>query len=190
MKYEVRDERGVTLPELIVSMFVFVLLGGVIVSIYLSSGRLTSNEQLRIDVDVSANRVLTVMDQTLRQGKAVLAQYPTSGSPTYTTGDSTLALSLPSILSNGTLSSTDEDSAVFYLDNGELKLLIDAHANSTRTDQTRTVTSNVRDAFFRYNATTLTSATAVTATITTQKTVLGKPYTQASILNITLRNHP
>ncbi len=190
MNYGEWDRRGVTLPELLVNMFVFVLLGGVIASIYLSSGRFTGNEQLRIDVDVSANRVLTVMDQTLRQGKAVLAQYPTSGSPTYTTGDTALVLALPSTLVNGTLSATDEDAAVFYLDNGELKLMLDAHANSTRTDQTRTITTNVRDLYFRYNTTSPTSATAVTATITTEKTVLSRPYTQASILNVTFRNHP
>lgn len=181
--------RGVSLPEVVVSTFVLGVVGLVLVTVSVSASRFTRDEQNRIDVDLSANRVLTVMDEHLRQGKQVLASY-TDGVTTYTTSATTLVLSLPSLLSSGTLSSTDVDTAVFFLNGSTLNLLIDASTSSTRTDRTQPVTDNVQDLYFRYAAPVPTDATALTATVRTQRSLLNQTYTQTSLLYGNLRNHP
>lgn len=188
-----RDQRGMTLTELLISIFVMGFVGWIVYDVYVSVGRFSGSEQNRIEVDVSANRVLTVMDQYLRQAKSVLAQYPLQPNPsTYTSGDSAIVLALPTTLSGGTLHPTATDIAVFYRSGTTLQLLIDADetASSTRTDGTRDITTNVKDVFFRYNSTSVTNATATTVLLRTEKTVLGSPYTQTALLNVTFRNHP
>ncbi|MBI4089785.1 MAG: prepilin-type N-terminal cleavage/methylation domain-containing protein [Candidatus Kerfeldbacteria bacterium] len=192
MKRLLRNQRGMTLAEMLVGVFVMGIAGWIVYDVYVSAGRFSGSEQDRIEVDVSANRVLTVMDQYLRQAKSVLAQYPTSGAPTYTSGDSAVVLALPTTLAGNTLHASATDIAVFYRNGTALVLLIDADegASSTRTDGTREITANVKDAFFRYNTVAVTSATAATVLLRTQRTVLGAPYTQTALLNVTFRNHP
>lgn len=178
------NRRGVTLIELLVSMFILSLLGGVMYTIYTSAGRFTNDEQNRIEVDLSANRILTVMDEYLRQGARIEPSY-TAGLTTYTTGDTTLVFMLPSVdpVTPGSL-----DTAVFYLDGTDLKLLIDA-SDGTRQDGTQVITSVVTDLYFRYNASVMTSATAVALTLRTGKVIFGHTYSQLFILSETLLNH-
>lgn len=192
MMRSLRDRRGMTLAELLIGIFVMGIAGWIVYDVYVSAGRFSGSEQNRIEVDVSANRVLTVMDQWLRQAKSVLAQYPTSGPPTYTSGNSAIVLALPTMLVNNTLHATATDIAVFYQDGARLKLLIDADesASSTRQDGTREITTNVKDVFFRYNTVAVTSATTATVLLRTERTVLSAPYIQTAMLNITFRNHP
>lgn len=187
-----RDQRGLNLTELIVGIFVMGIVGWIIYNVYVSTGRFSGSEQDRIEVNVSANRVLTLMDQYLRQAKYVLAQYPVSGAPTYTTNDTTIVLALPSTLAGNILHATATDIVVFYRDGSALKILIDAEesVSSTRADSNHDITTNVKDVFFRYNEPSVTDATAATLLLRTEKTVLGTPYTQTSLLNITFRNHP
>ncbi|MBI4092831.1 MAG: hypothetical protein HY420_02805 [Candidatus Kerfeldbacteria bacterium] len=182
-------QRGATIVEMLVGVSVLLLVGGIAISIYLSSSQFTKSEQLRIDVDVSASRVLTLLDRYLRQGSVIEDQYPLTGSPTYTTSDTTLVFSLPSIVS-GAPDPLKKDTAALYVQSGELKLLIDADPASSRSDTTLDVTKNVRDVYFRYTAGVPSAAKSFTVTVTTEKTISGVTYTQASILNETLRNHP
>ncbi len=185
------DRRGMTLSELLVSMFVMALLVGVLVSTYISAGRLTSQEQNRIEVDLAGSRLLAETDRLVRQAKAVEAQYPTSGSPTYTTNDTTLVFSMPSLVGGTPDTSTGKvDIGVLHLSGSDLLLTIDADPASDRIDETRTATTNVKDINFRYNTVTPSSAREVVTTIRTEKLFLTFPYTQITILHETLINHP
>ncbi|MBI5405028.1 MAG: prepilin-type N-terminal cleavage/methylation domain-containing protein [Candidatus Kerfeldbacteria bacterium] len=179
-----RRQTGISLVEIMVAISILTVVGIVVGTIYINAGRFTQTEQLKVDVDLSANRVLATLNEHLRQGKAVLPSYST-----YTTGPTTLVFSVPSQV-GGAPSQSTTDTYVLYLDAGVLSLLIDADESSSRTDQTVEITRNVKDVYFRYTTSVPTAATGVTVTITTEKNINGQAYTQASILNATFLNHP
>lgn len=184
---------GLTLPELIVSIFVLALAVGVIGNLYIGATRFSRDEQLRIDVGENVARVFAVMDETMRQGKTVLVN-ATIGAVTYTTNTDTLVFTMPSIDVTDALSPVDTDTVVIVPDttvsgNQRLRMIIDPHANSTREALDRVLVERVKDVYFRYNTPIATNATAVTATLTFEQTVSGRPFTRATILYAAFRNH-
>lgn len=183
----VKRTRGITLIETLISIFVMSLVAIVVGSIYLNVGRFSGTELDRVDVDLSASRLMAVVDEELSQGKEILLSYST-GPTTYTTDNSTLVFSLPSLVS-GQPSPSLTDAAVLFVENGELKLLIDADPSSSRTDATRIITRNVEDFFLRYMTEQPTASTGVTVTMRAQRAILGQSYGQTIILHETLRNH-
>ena len=185
---------GLTLVELLVSIFAMGLIFLIVTNIYIGTGRFTSAEQTQIDVGTSASRTLSTFDRTLREASDVLTSVVYSGT-TYTSGDTTLVITTPSTLSDGTLSLFAADTEVLYLDtsvanNYQIKLITAAlGTGSTRTTGVTTITDGVQDLFFRYNTDDITAASQVTATVRFTKTNGGRTYSNISILNATLRNH-
>jgi len=168
-------------------MAVMGVVGVIIYEVYIAAGTFTKSEQQRIDVDLSASRILTVMDRNLRQAKGVVANH-TIGITPYQSGESVLIVAFPSVLVGG-LSPDKLDYGVFLLQGSNLSFILDPDASSQRTAGTTTITGNVRDIYFRYNAVAITASTGVTMTLAAEETVLGKPYTQYAVLNETFRNH-
>lgn len=190
--------RGLTLAELTISLALLGLIAVVAVNIYVSAGQLSKDELLRIDVGASANRALSTVDRLIRQGRSVMAS-AVDNSVTYTTGDTTLVLTAPSIVGGATTATSD--TIIVFLDatdpsNGLLKAITvpyvdaDPAKNSTRPGGTSILASGVKDVFFRYNDADPTLATAVTVSLRTTGSAAGKTRTQATLLYATLRNHP
>lgn len=186
---------GLSLVELLVSISVMLLLILIISNVFIGSSRFFTAEQLRIDVGGNASRALTTVDAILRQGKNILSS-AVYNTVTYTTGDTVVVLTEPSLLADGTASLTQVDTLILYLDtsdpqNGILRLITAAvGSDSTRQVGSRDLVQGVEDIYFRYVTDTPTDSTIVTATITTQTTVNQRPFTTATIFNATLRNHP
>lgn len=190
-----KSSDGVTLVELLVAIGIMSIIVLIVVNLFISSGRFSSAEQLRIDVSENASRVLAGLDETLREGRAVITS-ATYNSITYTTGDTTVVLTTPSLLADGSLSLSNVDTIIVYRDTTDpnaitLRRIIAAvGVGSTRTTGISTIVQGVKDVYFRYTTDTPTEATVVSATITTEKVVNTRPFTAAMILNATLRNHP
>lgn len=194
---------GISLPELLVSIFVLGIVVVVIANLYIGSSRFTRDEQLRIDVGENAARIFTTLDPILRQGKRVVSN-ATINSINYTTDTETIVFAVPSII-NGTPSQTVEDLAVVTPEppvNGNIRLRFvlepfddDADpgndaSDSTRPAEDRIVTERVRDLYLRYNEPIATDATGVTMTVTFEHLVNQKPFIRANVLYATFRNHP
>lgn len=185
---------GLSLTELLVSITIMSIIILIVSNIYIGSGRFVTAEQSRIDVGENASRALSTLDAVLRTGKAILASTIYSGT-TYTTGDQTLVFTSPSLLSDGTLSLTDDDTFIVYLDSTDpahqrIRLITAGlGASSTRTTGTIDLVQGVQDLYFRYTTDDVTGSTTVAVTITTQTTINKLPFTKALILNVTFRNH-
>ena len=181
------NRRGVTLSELLIAMSIFAVIGVVIYNVYLAAGSFSNDEQHKIIVDLSASRILSVMDGNLRQATKVHTSHDFGGDIRFT-GDDVLVVGLPSLV--GGQPSSGVDYVAFYLENGKLMMQTDPDAASSRTDATTVVTDDVKDVNFRYNTVTADQATAVTVTLAAERTIRGASYTQYSILDETFHNHP
>jgi prepilin-type N-terminal cleavage/methylation domain-containing protein len=181
------NRRGVTLSELLVAIAIFAVVGVVIYNVYIAAGSFSNDEQQKITVDLSASRILSVMDGNLRQATRVHTADDFGGT-TYTTGDDVLVVGLPSLVSGQP--SADTDYFAFYLEGGALMMKVDPNGTSSRTAATREVTRDVKDVNFRYTTVVPDQSTAVTVTVATERTIRGSSYTQYSILDETFHNHP
>lgn len=182
------NRRGITLAELLVGMFVLVIIGTVVYNVYLTVGSFVSSEQSRIEIDLSASRVMTTLDDTLRQAKNVVDSHAFGGT-TRTTGTAVLVFTLPSTLVGGVISTDKVDYAALYIQGTDLMYQVDPDAASQRTASTTAVANHVKDVYFRYNSTVTTSISALSMTLATQSTIAGSSYIQYSVLNEVLKNH-
>jgi len=181
------NRRGVTLAELLVAMSIFAVVGVIIYYVYIAAGGFSNDEQEKITVDLSASRILSVMDGNLRQAIRVHASHDFGGTP-FNTGDDVLVVGLPSLV--GGEPSGDTDYVAFYLEGSVLMMKTDPDASSSRTAATTEVTRDVKDVFFRYTTVVPDQSNAVTVTVATERTVRGASYMQYSILDETFHNHP
>lgn len=181
------NRRGFTLAELVVSTFILAIIGVVVADVYIAAGRFAAAEQDRIVVDLSANRILRNMNETLRQASDILPSATINGT-TYTTGTTTLVASLPSIVI-GSLSPTYTDTVVYEVQGADLVQILQPDSHSSRTAQTATITGSVGDCYFRYDAATPSSANSVDVLLRTRKTIISQSYVQTALLHVTLRNH-
>lgn len=188
--------RGLTLLELLVSMAIMAIILVVIVNVFIASLQFTTNEQSRIDVGLSASRIFSNLDEDLRQGRQVLTSATING-VTYTTSGTTLVLALPALV--GGALTNNNDVLVMYVDNTSHQLTeivapyVDANNavnNSTRPGGISQLTTNAQAIYFRYTTNDPTQSDSLTATLQTQQTILGRPFSQYAIINVTLRNHP
>ncbi len=191
-----RRRSGLTLTEQLISLAILGIVVVVAVNLFISSARFSADEQARIDVGAAASRIFSNLDETLRQGRQVLASAVIDGT-TYTTGDTTLVLALPAIV-GGTLTA-DNDTVVVRLDatTSMLQQIVSPYVDpapgnpgsSTRSGGTVQLTGGVSDVYFRYPTDDPTTAEAVTVTVTARQTVMGRPFSQRAIIYATLRNH-
>lgn len=189
---------GLTLTELLISMFIMSIVSLVVVNIFIASGKLTKNEQVHIEVGGNAARIYTSMDGPLREGKAVITSV-VYNSTTYTTDEDTLVFTVPSIVGGNTTNTTDK--IIFYVDtanpnNKIIKRVVIPYVdvsvpanNSTRTGGVSTVATGIRDFYLRYYHSDPTLAQTISATITTSQTSNSRNITNAAILYATFRNH-
>lgn len=167
----------------------------IVMNLFVGSGRFVTAEQVRIDVSEKSSRLLAGLDETLREGRAVLAS-ATYNSVTYTTGDDVVVLSTPSLMADGSLSLSETDTVIVHVNtndpqNKTIDRIISATGvGSTRTTGAISIVQNIKDVYFRYHSDTPTLSTVVTATVTVTGTANNRPFTTAMILNATLRNHP
>ncbi len=184
-----KDRPGFTLVEQIVSLLVLIGLSTIVISIFISTNNFSKDEGQRIQVGETAARVLATLDDTLREGRLILASGVISGT-TYTTSDSVLVLTLPSIV--GGLPTAANDLVVIRRDptTNTLEKLSAPDVTSSRIAGTVQLASGVTDVYFRYTTDDPASSTAVTVLVSSTKTANQQAFTRTTILYETLRNHP
>src|SRR4029077_6712599 len=105
-------------------------------------------EQSRILVGDQATRLFANLNETLRQGKSILTS-ATINSTVYTTGPTTMVLTLPSIVS-GQPSSTAVDTMAVTFDSAGSRLMstMAPDASSSRVGGVATLMTGVSDVYF------------------------------------------
>lgn len=161
----------------------------VVVNVFISAKNFYADEEQRIQVGETAARALATLDDTLREGRLIVAS-GTVGGTTYTTDDDTLVLALPSIV--GGVLTTANDTVVITRNTATniLEELTAVSAGSTRPAGSKQLASGVNDVYFRYTTDDPVSSTAVTVVVSSTKTANQRPFTRTILLYETLRNHP
>lgn len=182
--------RGLTILELLIVIFVLIGMTSLMVNIFLGASTFSADEEQRIRVGESATRSLSSLDDTLREGRLVLASGTVDGT-TYTTSENVLVLGLPSLIS-GTPSPTYNDIVVVARDTGTNQLLqhTEPYTDSTRPGGTIQLATDISEVYFRYVSDDPTSSTAVTAVVHSTRTNSGRTFNANILLYETLRNHP
>lgn len=178
-----------TLVEQVVSLFVLASLMLIVVTIFLTANNFSRDEEQRLQVGETAARVLATLDDTVLEGRLILASGVVN-STTYTTNDSTLVLALPSIVNGLPTSANDIVVIRRNTSTNTLEQLTAPHASSSRSAGTLQLASGVTDLYFRYTTDDPSSSTAVTTLVSSTKTANKKDFTRTTILYETLRNHP
>lgn len=192
----IRQRPAITLIEQLISLGILVGLMLVVINIYIAAGQFANDEAQRIEVGENAARVLATLDDTLREGRAVLANGNVGGT-VYTTDDSTLVLALPSIV-NGDLTATNDivvvelNQATGMLEQLTAPFTDSGHPalNSTRPGGTTQLATDVDEAYFRYPTDDPTSASSVSVIVTAGGQInQNRIFRRTIILNETFRNH-
>jgi len=186
--------RGVTLVEMIMTIAVMAIVMSVVIPAFLMTGRVVSNEISRSELVVDSGRLLGPVDELLRQGKDVVAQYPTSGAPTVTTGSDAMVFTVPSII-GGQLDETSVDYVTLERDTtltDNARLIMTVYPSSSpaseRPATVSAISKFVSDLYIRYPTTDLAEVNAVTVLVRSSKMARDLS-TQTILLNSTLRNH-
>jgi hypothetical protein len=182
---------ALSLIESLIAIFITGLIFAVVANIFVASNSFNKSEEDRVVVGEQTARLFSVVDQTLRQGKAILASATVNGT-LYTTDDDTMVFTIPTLLNDGSLSGSEVDTAAIALDttqsgNTKLWLSLDPHANSDRAVIDRSQVERVKDFYIRYNTSSPANATAASLTVTVERGTT-TAYRQTNILYATFRN--
>lgn len=109
------NSKGITLTEILVTLAITAVVVTLLATIFSQNNRLFYNQQTKVSHGISSNEVINQIDDAIRGAISVEAQYPAQN-PTYTSGDSTLILKLPSIDGSGNVISGVFDYMVFSKD--------------------------------------------------------------------------
>jgi type II secretory pathway pseudopilin PulG len=180
---------GFTLIETIISVIVIAGMTLVVVNIFISANTFFADEQQRIQVGETAARALATLDDTLREGRLILASGVVDGI-THPTNDTTLVLALPSVVGGVLTSANDTVVITRNTATNILEELTAPSAGSTRPAGSKQLATGVNDVYFRYTTDDPASSTAVTVVVSSTKTVNKRPFTKTILLYETLRNHP
>ena len=142
-------ERGFTLFEVLITVTVLVIVGGLLGGILVNNTGLFYQQSSKVSQGLGANDALAQIRSEIKEAQAVAAGYPVS-SPTYTSSSTQLVLRLTSIDSSGNIISTTYDYAVFSVTSGRLNYQVFPDAASSRKGANQILVSNVNSVFFQY----------------------------------------
>lgn len=164
------SKKGFTLAELVISTAIAVLVGGLLVSIFISNTGVFYKESSRVSQGLGVNDSLSSIRLSIKQAQAVASGYPV-GSPTYTSSSSQLVLQIAAIDSSGNILTGVYDYIVYTVSGDKLYMKVFPDPASARKSEDKILSSNVNSILFSYldsagNNAASVSAVKVKVTIT------------------------
>lgn len=182
---------GLTLPEMMISIVVIGIVMVVCVGAYLTTAKVVRRESDRSTVTLGTGRVLGPLDTLLRQGRAIVTQYPPApGVATVTTGTDALVFTVPSLVGSTLTDANDYITLVrdtTVVENPRLIMTVYPDATSSRTAGETVIATYVADLYLRYPDIDPTAAENLTITVRLNKGTSSET-AETLILNATLRN--
>lgn len=152
--YTERSRSGFTLAEILISMGISVIVGGLLMTIIVNSAGLFKTESSKLTQGLNANDALYNVRALIKQSSSVVQSF-TYSAVTYTSGAEQLVTKIPSIDSSNKIISETFDYIVFFKDSNQLRLKIFPDAQSARKSQDQIFSTNVDSLNFQYfNSTT------------------------------------
>jgi hypothetical protein len=186
--------------EILIAAAISLIIGGVIVAVLMSSQRSFSTGTVFMEVHSSARLAMDMMVRDVKWAKQISPDSLTVGMDTFTSGDHTLVLDVPSTDSDGDIIDDEYDKIVYHLtgaapDQIERIVVPNAGASSQRPAEQRIIANNVSELDFKnstgdwLSSVSVASLNDVSISVTTSKVVRGDQSVQETLSSIArLRN--
>lgn len=183
-------ERGFTLIEMLLVIFLSSMLLLGLFSLYEWHGKMYSYQQAMVRVTESGRQSMQALQLYVTQAYRVVNNYtsPVDGT-VHSSGPTTLVLQVPAINSGGIALAGKWDYVVFYLSGTDLNMQVFADPASSRPGGTRLLTERAASLTFTYDNANFSQVHAVTAELTTAQQVRSQQVTQQLEQNFILRNY-
>lgn len=145
-----RKSKGFTLIELIITLSLITFVITIIVTILINSSNTYTFVSQQKKITDESDFAIQSINSFIRSSKNVVSQY-SYNSVNYSLSDSTLILNLPSINNSGDIIISENDVAIFNLDNGSLRQIIIPSQSSIRPQIDKTITGDVEQLTFDIN---------------------------------------
>lgn len=155
--------RGLSLVEVLIATSVAAIVGVILVAIMVNNTGVFYTQTTKVSQGVASNDSLGKIRSYVREAQFIAANYPESGSPTYTSGSDTLILKVSSIDASGDILST-YDFVISYKNGDRLRLKVIADPSSQRPAVDQLLSNNVDSVLFQYFDSTGNSVTPAVAT--------------------------
>lgn len=187
---QIKTNRGITLIETMIGIFISVLLMIILSYCLVIVLRLNEAQKTISALTSSTDRGIYRISSSIEQSSQIQTSAVISGT-TYTTSSTVLVLKIPSVNSSGQIIAGSYDTVV-YLRNpssaSEIQEITDAQTGSTRFDGTHIIARFVTNLLFRYNNSTYSSSSMATVFLKTGATVRGALKESANQITVRLRN--
>lgn len=142
-------QRGLTLVEVLISMLIAVVVGGLLLVIIVNSTGLFYQQSSKVNMGLNTNDTLAQVRKIIKESNAVASSY-TAGSITYSSGVTQLVLKVPSQDATGNIISDTFDYFVFLQDQKKLIFKTFPDASSSRKAQDQIFSNLVDSLNFKY----------------------------------------
>lgn len=164
---KLRQQKGFTLTEMIIVIFLFSVLLLGLLNIFDWQQKVYNLEQADIAATGSARNVMNNMTFALAQGSSLISSRNINGID-YTTGGGSIVIQVPAYDVSGNWIPSEFDYYVYTADDNELFEIIDASANSARESSTKLLTESLETFALTYNNGNPTAASQVSVNLTTR----------------------
>jgi hypothetical protein len=179
--------RGFSTVEVVIVVAISAIVLMAVTEIYVTYNNSYVYQNANINDAASAALYLGEFNDLGLQADAVSASRTVSGT-TYTTGSTTVVFEIPAINSSGDVIANTYDYAIFYASSTGAYRILDVNGSSARTAGTKEFSDVVDNLTFTYDSGTPSSASTVTADITTKSTVKLETFTTHLKQQVYLRN--
>jgi hypothetical protein len=186
MSYKTQ-QRGFSIMEILIVVAICVFIMSGLAALTLAYDKTIEQQGATIRVATTANSILNTLEPLIMQADAVLVSHQFNG-VTYSTGTSTLVVSLPSIDSSGNVVSGAHDYAVVYSATTSAYRILVADASSARISSTKTYGTTLKSLTFSYDTVDVTQATKITIDVQTETSTRQKLIQSHLNYAIRLRN--
>ena len=182
--------KGFTLPEVIVTTAVVVLVGSLLITILANNTNLFYHQSVKVSEGLGTNDATLSVRAKLKEAVAVTASYPLE--PTYFSDPTHLILKLPSLDGTGTINGSF-DFCIFSKEGDKLRMQVFPDVSSQRKREDQIIAFNISNLLFEYfdkqgSPIDLTESKKVRMTITVEQNIGSKPQEHTAVSEVELRN--
>jgi hypothetical protein len=187
MKKKRPNTPGFSAIEAIFASAILIFALGVFVALYANYSKFYKRQQTEITIGDSARQAVKELQNVALQANQIMTSHSFSGT-TYTTGQHTLVMEIPSVDSSGNIVSGKHDYVVFYLTGNNFFKLVQADAVSNRSSGQNQISDAVSALTFTYNNANLALANKIDTDIQMQTISGGQTIAYHLHQEIYLRN--
>ena len=142
-------ESGFTIVEVLISMLIASIVGGLLVVIMVNSFGLFYKQSSKVEEGLNINTALSSIQNNIKDASSIAISF-TKGSETYTSGQNQLVLTVPSIDSSNNIIASTYDYFVLFQDTNMLRYKVFVDSVSKRKPQDQIFSTSVNNLVIKY----------------------------------------